>query len=161
MEAKRRFVRTNNNIYEVVKETPCFFIVKDKRTYVDFHNENSTYRLPKSKVRKFGKDEYQESEDVRSMCDLFFRTYKDHTDWFGYPVIDIETHHPRIYQEQESQKRNKGRYTEINEFDWYGAIMYQDSKGRPYVRVVSKMDKTGNFELVEEDKVLVNPKYLY
>ena len=92
MEAKRRFVKTNNNIYEVIKETPCFFIVKDKRTFT----EHNSYRLPKDKVNKLDGD-FEECESVRPMCDIFFRTYSKHRGFFGQVVIDVETNHHRMH----------------------------------------------------------------
>ena len=141
---KKRFIRTNDNIYEVVDEKPDFFLVKDRKT------EGSTIKVLKEDVRKYGEEEYEESDKVRPMCNIFFRTYKKHTDFFGYPVVDVETSHPRMHLEEESQRTSEGKYTKYNEFDWYGAITYVDKNGKPHVNILSKMGKNGDFELLTE-----------
>lgn len=140
-----RYIRTNGNIYEVVKECKCYFVVKDRRVFA----KRDTCLIHKRRVMNLG-DEYFEDKEVRPMCDIFFRTYSEHTGFFGQPVIDIDTRHPRIYEEQQSQIRCEGKYTEYNKFDWYGAVVYKDKTGRPHVNVVSKMNKNGDFELIEE-----------
>ena len=140
---KKRFIRTNDNIYEVVSETQDSFLVKDRKT------EDSTIKILKKDVRKCGENEYEEGDQVRPMCDIFFRTYKKHTDFFGYPVVDVETNHAKMHLEEESQRTSKGKYTEYNEFEWYGAITYIDENGKPQVNILSKMSKNGDFELLK------------